>query len=365
MPRAGLAGLHRKRGSARFDRTALLASLAPKCGRPCPTVIAERRLRRQAGASGLVSPSGSPENEPGLRSARVRRARTRGAQQPARRLPGGGRRFPIPVRERHGRASGPPVSGGARRKDDDGVLPRHREHAHVRHAPPVHGRAGARPVRQRVHVPGRLDGMVRAAVRSGSVGGLHPLARCHGVQACGRAAHAGRGAAPPGAEDGGGRAAGRRRRPRLQQRAVGDPQLRRAPARWTSRADDPTARRPRGDRAGGSAGQRADAPAPRVQPPAGARAARRSISNEVVAGIEAMLRRLLGADVDADADPGSRAWGASGRSRADRAGAHEPRRQRARRDARRRQAHDRDRRTSMLDEEYARDHLERRARAAT
>ena len=107
-------------------------------------------------------------------------------------------------------------------------------------------------------------------------------------------APAARGAARPGGEDGGDRPPGRRRRARLQQPADGDLRLRRDPARATptrgaraARARSPTrpSRRPR-------------SPAS-CSRSAAARCCTRacSTSTTIVAGMEPMLRRIIGDDI--------------------------------------------------------------------
>ena len=117
--------------------------------------------------------------------------------------------------------------------------------------------------------------------------------------------------AAPVAEDGGGRPARRRRRPRLQQPADRDHRATRelAAQRCRRRAGALRGRRRR-SRAAASA-RRADAPAARVQPPAGARSRSVLDLNDVVAGIEPMLRRLIGEDIELAIDARARPAGRS------------------------------------------------------
>ena len=146
------------------------------------------------------------------------------------------------------------------------------------------------------------------------------------------------GAARRGREDGGGRAPGGRRRARLQQPADRDLRLRGDPARGSRRRA--AARR---DRARRRAGGRADAPAAGVlAPPGAAPAGGRRQRDRGRDGPDARAdhrRRRAGRDRARRQRLGGR-----GRPRPDRAGGAQPRRQRARRDARRRPADDRDRR---------------------
>ncbi len=148
-----------------------------------------------------------------------------------------------------------------------------------------------------------------------------------------------RGAAAPGAEDGGGRPARRRDRARLQQPADRDRGLRRDRAA----ADRRRARlgRARGDRARRRPRRRTDEAAARVRAPAGARAgAAERQRRRGAPGADARAADRRG-DRDRDARRPRPAAGAR-RPRAARAGRHQPRDQRSRRDARRRHAGDRD-----------------------
>ena len=112
----------------------------------------------------------------------------------------------------------------------------------------------------------------------------------------------------------------------------------------------------RGDRQGGRPRQLADAPAARVQPASRFSSRGSCDLNDVVGEVDTMLRRLIGEDIEVVTVSRPRARSRQGRPGSDRAGAREPRRQRARRDAGRGQAHDRDRRTCDVDEEYAAAH---------
>ena len=156
-----------------------------------------------------------------------------------------------------------------------------------------------------------------------------------------RAARA-RGAAAPGPEDGGRRPARGRRRARLQQPPDRDHAATASSrsAVWTGRLQ--AALEHRGDQAVGGPGERAS-PAS-CSPSAASRSCSRSCSgyDELVGGLDAMLRRLIGEDIElvtrVRAGPRLR----PGRSGPARAGDRQPGRQRARRDARGRPADDRD-----------------------
>ena len=102
------------------------------------------------------------------------------------------------------------------------------------------------------------------------------------------------------------------------------------------RDDDPLRRRRRGDQEGRRPRRRADAAAARVQPPAGpaARAARRQPTSSI--DVEQMLPPPDRRGHRAAHVPGRRPVAGQGRRGAARAGADEPRGQRARRHARRR-----------------------------
>ena len=141
-------------------------------------------------------------------------------------------------------------------------------------------------------------------------------------------------------EDGGRRSAGGRRRPRLQQPAHRHPQLRRAHLADLA-GDDPIRAdvgeiKKAGERAAASPGSCWPSAARQVLEP------RVLDLNDVVASMGKMLRRLLGEDIELAIVAGRTSGAVAGRSRADRAGRHEPGRQRARRHARRGTAHHRD-----------------------
>ena len=120
----------------------------------------------------------------------------------------------------------------------------------------------------------------------------------------------------------------------------------------------------RADPAGRRARRGADAPAAGAQPPADPQARGASISSTVVRGMQSMLRRLIGEDVELACPARRRARQREGRPEPDRAGHPEPRGQRARRDAGRRHAHHRDRHASCSTTGYVADHLAPRGRAA-
>ena len=129
-------------------------------------------------------------------------------------------------------------------------------------------------------------------------------------------------------------------RPRLQQPADRDR------GAQPHRGHGPRGRRsapapPRAHHADGGSRRRPDAAAPGVQPQADPGASVLDLS-EVVAGMQPMLRRLIGEDLDlvTELDPGL--WRDPGRPRPDRAGGAEPGRERARRDAGRGPAEHRD-----------------------
>ena len=136
--------------------------------------------------------------------------------------------------------------------------------------------------------------------------------------------------------------AGRRRRARLQQRAHGDLRLRRPAARRARTA--PIPRRVdieeikrAANRAAGLTRQLLAFSRKQVMQP------RRVDLNEIIVNLETLLAQAgRRGDRAADRSPRPRSGDVKRRSRPDRAGADEPRVERARRDARRRHADDRD-----------------------
>ena len=193
---------------------------------------------------------------------------------------------------------------------------------------------GRREDRDRVRVAGRNRPGKRAALPRG------PGGRRRGV--------AGSGGAPAGPEDGRDRPSRRRRGPRLQQPPDDHPWSLRNPPE-ALRAGYEAAPGPRSDPADGASSRRAHQAAPGVQPTAGAPAARPASQRR---------GRRVGLDASApdrrahhpDDRPERSARPGQGRPDPARADTHEPRDQRARRDAARRAAHDRDgRRRSRRD----------------
>ncbi len=106
-----------------------------------------------------------------------------------------------------------------------------------------------------------------------------------------------RSAGPPGEQDGRDRATGRGRRPRLQQPPVGHPQLQRAARRWISSEGDPM-RADFGEIKG--AGLRAVALTRQLLAFSRQQVLQPQIVNlaEIVSGMEKMLQRLIGEDVE-------------------------------------------------------------------
>ena len=136
----------------------------------------------------------------------------------------------------------------------------------------------------------------------------------HRAEARGGGAARERGAAPAGAEDGGGRPARGRHRPRLQQPAHGHPAATATSCCAASIARGPSAAPQRGGHPRrGRAGGRPHAPAPRLQPQAGAGPARSLDLNGIVAGMQAMLQRLLGETITARHRDRAATWATSRR----------------------------------------------------
>jgi hypothetical protein len=312
-------GVHRDRGRPRGGRAARARGRVPRLRRP-----RQRRVLRVRGRDRddrRREPPGVPE--PRLQSRRADRRRA-GAVRRRRAGPDAGR------------AAAPP---GGRRVGDVRVDP---------------------------HPQGRLDVPGRGADPD-----VH-VARPPGRPGAGprrRVAARPRGAAPAGAEDGGDRAAGRRRRSRLQQPAHRDQRLHRGPlgrspagAGARGPRGDPRRRQPRGG---------ADRPAAGVQPAHDHRAA--AAQPDRAGGPAGPDARAHPRRAHHAGDPArAGAAGGDGRRWADRAGAAQPRGQRARRDAPGRYADDHHRRrrqraaraAGVPDRRgYRRGHDRRRARA--
>jgi hypothetical protein len=172
-----------------------------------------------------------------MRGGRPRRAGRR--RQPARGLPGRRLRLALPLRQRRGGAARAAGARGAARAHHDGVLPGHRRDADVRDAEALHVRAHPRAAGERVHLPRRLDRLLRAALPAGGQRRVRALDGRHRAQALRGGARPLGGAAAARAEDGGRGAARGRRRARLQQPALGGAQLHGAhalqPARRSTR----------------------------------------------------------------------------------------------------------------------------------
>ena len=191
----------------------------------------------------------------------------------------------------------PMRSGWAR----EGHVPAALGQRHLRH-PPVASAQSARPSAQRVQlgIRGAL-GRRRAAARAPraattATSSCNARSRAH---AHGERAPAPGGAAPPGAEDGSRRPAGRWHRARLQQPAVGDPQLHRA------RCSETTRRGRLGRDIARSARPASAPPSSRVScsRSAGSRCCEAQVVdlNEIVASMQQMLRRVIGEDIELDA----------------------------------------------------------------
>ena len=225
---------------------------------------------------------------------------------------------------------------GAARDGDSGSPRRARSHG-VPHVPSAHPGRRADPFGSADPEKGRPQSRRRVQQQPRRLRRKAP--RSHGRP--GRLGpRASRGAAPPVAEDGGRRPARGRRRPRLQQPSHGHfRELRPAPLRRPGRR--PGARPADGhSRRRGARGQ-PHPPAPRVQPQADPRAEARGRARGRFrhrADAPPAPRRGRGAP---DRPRGRPELG-EGRPGPARAGRHEPRRERARRDAARRPDHDPD-----------------------
>ena len=232
---------------------------------------------------------------------------------------------------RRQRRRGPPLRLHARRVPGDD------DHGH----PPAGGRRGDARRHRSARRPRLADARGRGATcsKDGTLidveitAGRIALRGPRAPRSCSRTTSPSAGgsrSSSPGAEDGGDRAARRRRRARLQQPADGDLRLRRDPARAPGR------RRARA--------ARARSPTRPSRRPALTRQllafSRRQVLhprvldlNEIVAGMEPMLRRIIGDDVSVGVRLAPDLAAGRGRPRADRAGDPQPRGQRPRRDA--------------------------------
>ena len=188
------------------------------------------------------------------------------------------------------------------------------------------------PARRRHRVPGRADRRAHAA---------REPRRCHGVHPRHHRAARARGAAAPVAEARGDRPARRRRRARLQQHPHEHHGLRRSAAdadrrATTRRASEAAEIKQSVERGAGLTRQLLAFSRRQATQPAALRR-----SSDVVAGMDTMLRRLIGPEIEFEIVRPERADDGDGRLRPDRAGGHEPGRQRARRDAAKAAADDR------------------------